>query len=320
MMVGCMLYSAFDLTDGNYELLMRASDIPLKAVSICSESVMPQELPNAPASFNHMVTQLFPSHRAYVQTYLDDIFVHSRAEHGRSDVDNHIDLLRAVFECIRTNKRYATADKCIFGAEESPFLGCIIGKRGLRTDPAKVKAIVDWPVPVNLKDLRKWVGLAIGAATIHLMKKDAGYMDFVFGLPTDSEGNPGNVIFVDRLSKMAHLAVVPDTIEGKGTTMSFANMDSLRGTKLDMSTASHPQTDGQTERANRAVEEILRSVYDETPKHWRVMLPVVEYAVNNAVHTSTASPRSAVTFSHLHASRWRSRAVILGLMVEKPND
>uniref|UniRef100_H3H492 Reverse transcriptase domain-containing protein n=1 Tax=Phytophthora ramorum TaxID=164328 RepID=H3H492_PHYRM len=164
-MVGCTTYSALDLVDGYYQLLMRASDIPLTAVSTPSGMlwewlVMPQGLSNAPATFNRLVTQLFRPHRAYAQTYFDDIFVHSRAEHGKSDVDNHIDHLRAVLECMRTNKLYANASKCIFGAEEIPFLGCFIGKRGLRADPAKVKAIVDWPVPKNQKDLRKWLGLA----------------------------------------------------------------------------------------------------------------------------------------------------------------
>uniref|UniRef100_H3H5J1 Reverse transcriptase domain-containing protein n=1 Tax=Phytophthora ramorum TaxID=164328 RepID=H3H5J1_PHYRM len=164
-MVGCTAYSALDLVDGYYQLLMRASDIPLTAVSTPSGMlwewlVMPQGLSNAPATFNRLVTQLFRPHRAYAQTYFDDIFVHSRAEHGKSDVDNHIDHLRAVLECMRTNKLYANASKCIFGAEEIPFLGCFIGKRGLRADPSKVKAIVDWPVPKNQKDLRKWLGLA----------------------------------------------------------------------------------------------------------------------------------------------------------------
>ena len=46
-------------------------------------------------------------------------------------------------------------------------------------------------------------------------------MDFVFGLPKDCEGNTSIVVFVDRLSKMAHLAAVPDSIDGKGTAMLF---------------------------------------------------------------------------------------------------
>ena len=47
-------------------------------------------------------------------------------------------------------------------------------------------------------------------------------MDFVFGLPKESEGNAGIVVCVDRLSKMAHLAAVPDSIDG--TAMLFTDL------------------------------------------------------------------------------------------------
>ena len=46
-------------------------------------------------------------------------------------------------------------------------------------------------------------------------------MDFVFDLPKDSEGNTGILVFVDRLSKMTHLAVVPDSIDAEGTAKLF---------------------------------------------------------------------------------------------------
>ena len=53
-------------------------------------------------------------------------------------------------------------------------------------------------------------------------------MDFLFGLPKDCDGNTGTVVFVCRLSKMAHLAAVPDSIDAKGTacclsTVCFVN-------------------------------------------------------------------------------------------------
>ncbi|KAG3046868.1 hypothetical protein PC121_g20405 [Phytophthora cactorum] len=176
-MVGCTLYRALDLVDGYYQLLMRACDVPLTAVSTPSGMlwewlVMPQGLSNAPAMFNRLVTQLFRPHRAYAQAYFDDMFVHSRAEHGKSDVENHVEHLRAVLECMRTNKLYDNLDKCVFSAEEIPFLGCFIGKRGLRADSVKVKTIVDWPVPKNQKDLRKWLGLAN-----YLHKYSANYVE-----------------------------------------------------------------------------------------------------------------------------------------------
>ncbi|KAE8892257.1 hypothetical protein PF005_g16409 [Phytophthora fragariae] len=61
----------------------------------------------------------------------------------------------------------------------------------------------------------------------------------------------------------------------------------LLGTRLDMSTADHPQTDGQTERVNRVLEDILRSVCAAEPTKWSVLLPQVEFALNNAVDSST---------------------------------
>ena len=46
-------------------------------------------------------------------------------------------------------------------------------------------------------------------------------MDFVFGLSKDCDSNTGIVVYVDRLIKMAHLAAVPDSIDGKGKVMLF---------------------------------------------------------------------------------------------------
>ncbi|KAE9324999.1 hypothetical protein PR003_g16594 [Phytophthora rubi] len=87
---------------------------------------------------------------------------------------------------MRENRLYANINKCIFGAEEIPFLGCFLGKDGVRADPEKVCAIAQWPVPVSQKDLRKWLGLAnylhkysanyaeMARPLTNLLKKDAG--------------------------------------------------------------------------------------------------------------------------------------------------
>ena len=86
-MVGCTMYSALDLVDGYYQLLMRASDIPPTAVSTPSCMlwewlVMPQGVSNAPATLNRLVTQIFRPHQDYAHTYFDDIFVRSRTVQG----------------------------------------------------------------------------------------------------------------------------------------------------------------------------------------------------------------------------------------------
>ncbi|KAE9270325.1 hypothetical protein PR003_g30868, partial [Phytophthora rubi] len=108
-MSGSVIYSAIDLTDGFYQILMRESDVPLTAVSTPSGMlwewlVMPQGLRNAPATFNRMVSHVLRPLRAFAPSYFDDIFVHSRAEDGLSAVDVHLRHLRKVFEKMRENK------------------------------------------------------------------------------------------------------------------------------------------------------------------------------------------------------------------------
>ena len=138
-------------------------------------------------------------------------------------------------------------------------------------------------------------------------------MDFVFGLPSDKHGNTGILVFVDRLSKMVHLAAVKATVNAKESARLFVELVfrhhgmprelvtdrdprftscfwravfSAVGTRLAMSTAAHPETDGQTERANRVVEDVLRS-FAQSFTSWSSFLPMVEFAINNAVHAST---------------------------------
>jgi len=105
-MAGCTVFSALAIVDAYYQLLMRESYIPLTAVSTPSGMlwewlVMLQGFSNAPATFNRLVTQLFRPLRHFVQTYFDDIFVHSRAEDGKTDADMHLAHLRDVLMCIR---------------------------------------------------------------------------------------------------------------------------------------------------------------------------------------------------------------------------
>ncbi|POM61162.1 Pol protein, partial [Phytophthora palmivora] len=122
-MLGCTLYSAMDLVDRYYQILMRESDIPLTAVSTPSGMVwewlvIPQGISNAPATFNRLVTQLFRPLRMFAQTYCHDIFVHSRTEDGQTAMEVHLKHLRRVLEVMRANKLYANIDKCVFATEE----------------------------------------------------------------------------------------------------------------------------------------------------------------------------------------------------------
>ncbi|POM66408.1 Pol protein [Phytophthora palmivora] len=99
---------------------------------------------------------------------------------------------------------------------------------------------------------------------------------------------------------MVHLAPVRDKVTGKHVAQLFLDstivsdqdprftgtfwdtLFPLLGTKLTMSTADHPQTDGQTERVNRVLEDTLLSFCAEAPRSWSDQLPMVEFALNNA--------------------------------------
>ncbi|KAE9024981.1 hypothetical protein PF011_g3257 [Phytophthora fragariae] len=138
-------------------------------------------------------------------------------------------------------------------------------------------------------------------------------MDFIFGLPPDAEGRTGVLGFVDRFTKMVHLIPVSDTVTAAETAAHFidcvfrhhglpesivsdrdprftsafwSSLFQLLGTKLSMSTAAHPETDGQTERVNRVLEDVLRS-YAMSFASWSSFLPLAEFSLNNAEHAST---------------------------------
>ncbi|POM81321.1 Pol protein [Phytophthora palmivora] len=166
-MSGCTLYSALDLIDGYYQILMRESDIPLTAASIPSGMlwewlVTSQGLSNASATFNCLVTQFFRPLRTFTQAYVNDISVHSRDEDGQTAMEVHLKHLRRVCEVMRANKLYADIDKV-----------------GVRANPGKVKAIAAWPTPRSQKDLRKWLGLVNYLHKVQrrdLLKKDADWV------------------------------------------------------------------------------------------------------------------------------------------------
>uniref|UniRef100_A0AAV1TWB8 Reverse transcriptase domain-containing protein n=1 Tax=Peronospora matthiolae TaxID=2874970 RepID=A0AAV1TWB8_9STRA len=91
---------------------MRERDVPYKAVSTPSGMlwewlVMPQGLSNAPATFNRCVTNLLRSVRDFAPSYFDDVFVHSRAMDGKTDVEVHRIRVRKVLAIMREQNFFA---------------------------------------------------------------------------------------------------------------------------------------------------------------------------------------------------------------------
>ena len=110
--------------------------------------------------FNRCVTNLLRSVREFAPSYFDDVFVDSWAMDGKTDLEVHRLHVRKVLILMREHKLYANLKTCKFAASKIPLLGCIVGKHGVQPDPKKIKAITDWPVPTDIKGLRKFLGLA----------------------------------------------------------------------------------------------------------------------------------------------------------------
>lgn len=86
--------------------------------------------------------------------YIDDILVHSAC------IEEHSHHLRQVFERLQQAGLTLRGRKCRIGMKEVPYLGHIFTGNGMSPDVQKVKAVLDWPVPANVTDVCKFLGLA----------------------------------------------------------------------------------------------------------------------------------------------------------------
>ena len=86
--------------------------------------------------------------------FIDDILVYSR------DEQEHEQHLRIVLQTLREKKLYVKLSKCDFWLKEVSFLGHIMVAGGIRVDPAKIEAVVNWKPPRNVTEVRSLLGLA----------------------------------------------------------------------------------------------------------------------------------------------------------------
>jgi hypothetical protein len=111
--------------------------------------VMPFGLTNAPAAFQYTMNSILEAFlQKFVIVFMDDILIYS------SSMEDHVQHLRQVFTVLRTHQFYVKLSKCAFAQHELEYLGHIISSEGVSTDPKKTQAMVDWPTPTNVTELR----------------------------------------------------------------------------------------------------------------------------------------------------------------------
>ncbi|GJU64579.1 putative reverse transcriptase domain-containing protein [Tanacetum coccineum] len=154
-------------------------------------------------------------------------------------------------------------------------------------------------------------------------------MDFITKLPKTAAGFDSIWVVVDRLSKSAHflpmkemdstekltrlymkeivarhgipVSIISDR-DSHFTSRVGKSLHKALGTQLDLSTAYHPQTDGQSERTIQTLEDMLRACVIDFKNGWDRHLPLVEFSYNNSYHTSI----KAALFKALYGKKCRS--------------
>ena len=112
-------------------------------------------LTNASAAFMDLMNRVFqPYLDQFVMVFIDDILVYSRDEQER---EQH---LKIVLQTLREKKLYTKLSKCDFWLKKVSFLGHIVSSKGLRVDPAKIEAVVNWKPPRSVTEVRSFLGLA----------------------------------------------------------------------------------------------------------------------------------------------------------------
>jgi hypothetical protein len=112
-------------------------------------------LTGAPATFQaEMNRTLAPLLRKCALVFFDDILVYS------SSYEEHLQHLQSVLQLLAANDWKIKLSKCEFAQPSVHYLGHVISAEGVATDESKISAVKEWPIPVDVKQLRSFLGLA----------------------------------------------------------------------------------------------------------------------------------------------------------------
>lgn len=152
-------FTKIDLRSGYYQIRVADQDVEKTACRTRYGSyewlVMAFGLTNAPATFSTLMNYIFQRYLdVFVVVYLDDILIYSPTW------KRHLEDVEKVLIVLQDNSLYLKESKCEFSVTVVYFLGFKVSDRKLMPDENKVKAIVEWPTPKTVFDVRSFHGLA----------------------------------------------------------------------------------------------------------------------------------------------------------------
>ncbi|CAL9012278.1 unnamed protein product, partial [Prunus brigantina] len=150
---GAKVFSKIDLRSGYHQLQIREEDVPKTAFRTryghYEFLVMPFGLTNAPAAFMDLMNRVFRRYLdRFVIVFIDDILVYSKSRKA------HMKHLEIVLGTLRRRQLYAKFSKCQFWLDRISFLGHVISAEGIYVDPQKIEAVMNWPQPTSVTEIR----------------------------------------------------------------------------------------------------------------------------------------------------------------------
>ncbi|UYV80868.1 hypothetical protein LAZ67_19002048, partial [Cordylochernes scorpioides] len=157
-LTGAKFYSSMDLRTGYWQIEIDEGDREKTAFvtpdGLYEFRVMPFGLCNAPATFERMMDNLLAGLKWTIcLCYLDDIIVYA------SSFQEHMERLEKTLKCIQRAGLCLNPEKCRFGSKIIKVLGHLVSEEGIRPDPGKIEAIINFPTPKNTTDVRSFIGL-----------------------------------------------------------------------------------------------------------------------------------------------------------------
>lgn len=156
---GSQWFSVLDLKSGFYQIEVEDADKP-KTAFVCPLGFwefnrMPQGVTNAPSTFQRLMERCMGDmHLKDVLVFIDDLIVFSKT------LEEHEERLMKVLSRLKEFGLKLSPEKCVFFQTSVRYLGHVVSRNGVETDPEKIAALKTWPVPQKLQELRSFLGFA----------------------------------------------------------------------------------------------------------------------------------------------------------------